>query len=105
MRNALYIAEGPPAFRKRVPAPQIKHRSQHVPIAKYAGNPLYRLCPSVPYILGPLPLVSRLQVIVEQELELPNEVKRLATRNGVDVTSLTEFDVALLIVLGLLWDD
>jgi hypothetical protein len=77
----------------------------HRSITVYAGERLFRLCRSVPYILGPLMLVERLQLIIETPLLLPQELKELIVRNGLDVASLTAYDLALLHILGSLWND
>ena len=89
--------------RRNLPRP--RNMSEHHPVTSYAGDPLFRLCSSVPYILGPLALVTRLQLIVETPILLPDEVKDLVAKNGVDVASLASYDLALLNILGCLWGD
>jgi hypothetical protein len=74
-------------------------------IAKYAGDPLFKLSKACPYILVPLVLAARLQLIVESPIILPTEVRELAAERGLDVDSLEGYDIALLNILGALWDD
>ena len=75
------------------------------PCAKYAGEPLFKLSDACPYILVPRILAARLQLIVETPLVLPDEVRELAAERGLDVATLQTYDIALLHILGALWDD
>ena len=77
----------------------------HRYVTKYAGEPLFRLCSSVPYILGPLSLIMRLQLIVETPILLPGEAQALLDARGLDVASLTGYDSAILNILCCLWND
>ncbi|KAJ4311027.1 hypothetical protein N0V94_008153 [Neodidymelliopsis sp. IMI 364377] len=97
--------KGFPAHRKRVPVPRPQNVPQPRSIMKYAGVPLYRLCATAPYILGPMVLVSRLQVIVEKKIKPPIEVQRLVTTHGLGLAMLSGYDAALLTILGCLWND
>lgn len=85
--------------------PSPTNMEDHEPITSYAGEHLYRLCPSVPYILGPLALIRHLQLIVEMPVLLPSEVIDLVTSRGIDVSTLSSYDQALLNILGCLWND
>lgn len=96
---------GMPRYRQACPIPLPRNMYDHRSVTMYAGERLFRLCRSVPYILGPLMLVKRLQLIVETPLLLPEELKKLIARNGFGVASLTAHDLALLHILGSLWND
>ncbi|KAF2624200.1 hypothetical protein BU25DRAFT_163139 [Macroventuria anomochaeta] len=96
---------GSPGYEPHRNLPRPQNMSDHRSVTLYAGNPLFRLCKSVPYILGPLVLVTRLQLIVETPTLLPDEVKDLVASSGLDVTLLAEYDLALLNILGCLWND
>lgn len=85
--------------------PRPRRMSNHRVVTVYAGEPLFHLCESVPFILGPLVLITRLQLLIETSVPLPDEVRHLVACKGVDVASLGEFDLALLNILGCLWDD
>lgn len=74
-------------------------------IAKYAGEPLFKISKACPYILVPQTLAARLQLIIETPIILPDEVKDLAAERGLDVATLEGYDIALLHILGALWDD
>ena len=105
--------DGPRSFNRRsmvpyTPRPNLpdpQHIGIHKPVTSYAGQGLYALCPSVPYILGPLALVTQLQLIVETPILLPDEVIILAEARGVDTTTLGSYDLAMLNILGCLWND
>ncbi|KAJ8104998.1 hypothetical protein OPT61_g10446 [Boeremia exigua] len=88
---------------QKLPWPRNMHGHRHV--TSYAGAPLFRLCSSVPYVLGPLALITRLQLIVETPILLPDEAKELVAARGIDVAALDSYDLALLNVLCCLWND
>lgn len=94
-----------PYQTRHVHIPLATHWVDHRPIAKYAGEPLFKLSKACPYILVPQILAARLQLIVETPLILPDEVKELAVERGLDVATLESYDIALLHILGALWDD
>lgn len=89
----------------RLHIPLARHWIEHQPVAKYAGAPLFRLCKACPYILVPRILAVRLQLLVETPFILPDEVKQLAAQRGLDVADLEGYDIALLNILGALWND
>ncbi|KAF9698462.1 hypothetical protein EKO04_003387 [Ascochyta lentis] len=98
--------KGMPPHKPRVPLSRVTGMSEYRRIVtKYAGEPLYQLRTALPYVLGPMFLITRLQLLVERKISLPDEVRELVARNGLDLASLSEYDVALLNVLGCLWDD
>lgn len=94
-----------PYQTRRIHIPLARHWIEHRPIARYAGDPLFKLSKACPYILVPQILAARLQLMVETPLVLPDEVKELAAARGLDVASLESYDIALLNILGALWDD
>lgn len=85
--------------------PLARHWVEYRPVAKYAGAPLFRLCKACPYILVPQILAARMQLLIETPFLLPDEVKELAAQRGLDVASLEGYDLALLNILGALWND
>jgi hypothetical protein len=85
--------------------PDPQHISIHKPVTSYAGQALYALCPSVPYVLGPLALITQLQLIVETPILLPDEVIDLVEARGVNISTLGSYDLAMLNILGCLWND
>lgn len=97
--------KGMPPHVKRVRLQKPQNMCKHSPVAWYAGDPLFRLCTAVPYVLGPMVLITRVQLLTESTLTLPDEVKELLTRNDVDSTRLSVYDIALLNILACLWDD
>lgn len=105
--------DGPRSFNRRSMVPYIPHSnlpnpqhiSIHKPVTSYAGQALYALCPSVPYVLGPLALITQLQLIVETPILLPDEVINLVEARGVNVSTLGSYDLAMLNILGCLWND
>jgi hypothetical protein len=59
-----------------------------------------------PYLLlGPLALIKQLQLIVETPILLPDEVINLVESRGVDMSTLGSYDLAMLNILGCLWND
>lgn len=88
---------------RKLPEPQ--NMDHHDAVTSYAGESLYALCPSVPYVLGPLTLVKRMQLIVETPLLLPDQVIDLLIEKGIDISSLAGYDLAILNILGYLWND
>ncbi|KAH6618994.1 hypothetical protein C7974DRAFT_416328 [Boeremia exigua] len=81
--RSIYTRGNPPYERQvHLPRPQDMHHHRYV--TKYAGEPLFRLCSSVPYVLGPLSLVMRLQLIVETPILLPDEAQALLAARGLD---------------------
>ena len=77
----------------------------HHSITIYAGERLFRLGTSVPYLLGPLALMQRVQLIIETPLLLPRKLREFIASSGIDTGSLTPYDLALFLILGILWDD
>lgn len=103
-RNLKYNGDLPYQTR-HLYIPLATHWVEFPLIAKYAGEPLFKLSKACPYILVPQILAARLQLIVETPLILPDEVKELAAERGLDVATLEGYDIALLHTLGALWDD
>lgn len=103
-RNLKHFGQLPYETRQ-VFIPLARHWIDHRPITKYAGEPLFKLSKACPYILVPRILAARLQLIVETPIILPDEVKELAAERELDVASLESYDIALLTILGALWDD
>ena len=97
--------KGMPPHVKRVRLQKPQNMCKHSPVAWYAGDPLFRLCTAVPYALGPMVLITRIQLLTESTLSLPDEVKELLTSNDIDPAQLSTYDIALLNILGCLWDD
>ncbi|KAF1925461.1 uncharacterized protein M421DRAFT_7935 [Didymella exigua CBS 183.55] len=89
-----------PYVTHRIYIPLARHWVSHRPIARYAGDPLFKLSKACPYILVPQVLAARLQLIVETPFIIPDEVKELAAERGLDVASLEGYDIALLTILG-----
>lgn len=85
--------------------PRPRNMRHHRHVTSYAGEPLFRLCRSVPYILGTRALVTRLQLIVETPIFLPNEVEDFLSAKDVEHTSLENYDLALINILCCLWND
>ncbi|KAJ4985379.1 hypothetical protein SVAN01_09134 [Stagonosporopsis vannaccii] len=83
--------------RHNLPRPRNMRHYRHV--TSYAGEPLFRLCRSVPYVLGTRALVTRLQLIVETPVVLPDEVEEFLAARDIDISSLNNYDLALLNVL------
>lgn len=78
---------------------------QHRFVTLYAGEPLFRLCSSVPYVLGTKALITRLQLIVETPILFSDEAKGLLESCGIDIASLDSYDLAMLHILCCLWND
>jgi len=90
-------------WHANLPRPRSMRHHRHV--TSYAGEPLFRLCRSVPYILGTRALVTRLQLIVETPSFLPNEAEDFLSAKDIDITSLENYDLALINILCCLWND
>ncbi|UPX15758.1 uncharacterized protein EKO05_0006197 [Ascochyta rabiei] len=98
--------KGVPPYKPRIQLPKVTSMSGYRRfVTKYAGEPLYQLSETIPYVLGPSALIERLHFLVEKKIPLPDEVRQLVVRNGLDLASLFEHDLALFNVLGCLWDD
>lgn len=94
-----------PRFRKGCAIPEPRNMYNHHSITIYAGERLFRLGTSVPYLLGPLALMQRVQLIIETPLLLPRKLREFIASSGIDTGSLTPYDLALFLILGILWDD
>jgi hypothetical protein len=94
-----------PHQTRHIHIPLATHWVDLRPCAKYAGEPLFKLSKACPYILVPRILAARLQLIVETPTILPDEVKELAAERGLDVATLEGYDIAMLHILGALWND